>query len=218
MTLKELYSVVNPIKTKNHMILTELLESGAPVVAEGKHDTGTVSVFKNGYILYTEDDRWTIFHISEVMRSGVRYETDKESIVPRKTRVLNASFFYEKDWILGIVMEGNRRMIENGDRVFRKWVEFHYSEYSEEMEQLCFIPQYEIEDDISDWIHTQIVELQKHITPSQWNVFVNITAFGVTEKELAERMHITQQTVSTCYRRAVNNIHKAKRKISKDKM
>lgn len=210
MTLQELFTQVKGKKRKHKPKIDELLNGDYLIIAEGMHDSGTVKVYENGYVLYTEYNHFTIFHVSDVYGKGMEYTTADEYAVPKKSRVIEADYFKDQDWLFRVVMEGNNRIQHNHNVKQNRYVAFRYSGIAEDIDELGYLPEYLVED---DFFQEKINEIKDLISPDLWIVYVSIKAYGITEESLARRLKITQQAVSKRYHKACKVIPEAKEKI-----
>ena len=223
MTLNELYSLVTAPKQKTAPRLRDLMQSESPIIAYGKHDDGEVTVYENGYVVYTESNRMTIFHLKEVYSRGIEYDTCKgDNIVPKRLRAFGASYFHDKDWLFSVVMYGNWRIANNYEKFLRKKIQFHFSSVSEELEYIFPIddePLFdeesdkENEEEIKTLIKTRLKKAEDMIVPSQWHVYVSITGYGITETELACQLGISQQAVSKRFKKCEKHIPRIREEI-----
>jgi len=224
-TLKELYDQVKGEKLEKTPSDKELINSGSPIIASWKCDETEMTAFENGYILYSEWGHHTVFHVSDIYTHGMEYQTYRGNAVPRYMRYLDANFFHDKDWRYRVIMLGNDRIVDNRGTEESEFLAYHFSSISYELEQVYSIPNdSDDEDEIDEeefrkWIRSQITEIKKYIKPTQWKVYVNITAFDKKETEIAEQMKISQQAVSKTYKRSIKNISEVRKKyFSKEKV
>ena len=147
MTLQELFTQVKGKKQKTKPNIHSLNNGRHKIIAEGSHDNGIVKVYDNGYIFYSEDNHFTVFHISDVYGKREEYSSDDENSVPKGTRVIEGEFFNDKDWLFRVVMEGNTRIQHNHNIKQNRYIEFRYSGIAEDLEELSYIPEYLTDDD-----------------------------------------------------------------------
>lgn len=214
MTLQELFTQVKGKKQKSKPKLKTLFNGKHKIIAEGQHDNGIVKVYDNGYIFYSEDNHFTIFHICDVYGKREEYSTGDEMAVPKDTRVIEGDFFYDKDWLFRVVMEGNSRIQHNHNIQQNRIIEFRYSGVAEDLQELCFIPEYLTDDDS---FRVSLDEIKEHVSPDLWVVYVSIKAYGITEAAIAHDLNITQQAVSKRYRKACRTIPEVGKEIARKK-
>ena len=217
MTLNELYAQVKDKKKGTFPKLEDLINSKYRLIAEGKHNTGIVKVYDTGYILYFEDDRYTVFHISDVYGRGEQYATEHEYAVPYDSRRIKAEFFNNQDWLLRIVMEGNDRITHNHENNERRYVAFRYSDIGEDIKQMGYIPEY-LTDDEEPSAEELIDKVREKVDPDLWAVYVSIKIYGKKENALAAELKISQQAVSKRYRKACKTIPEVRDQVDPRKM
>ena len=216
MTLKELRALVQNNKEETAPSYEQLRFGNIPIVACGKHSTGDITVYQNGFVLYTESNHYTIFHIDTVYNKSKQYLTVDEKTVPERLRTIEASVFWDLDWIIRLVMEGNERIIHNNNCAENKLIEFHYSEFSEDMEELCYTPGDLEEKALFEKMCDELVEkVRSKLLPKQWVAYVKIEVHGLSEQELAEELKVSQQAVSRCYARACERILRVKADVER---
>ena len=221
MTLKELAALVTGEKLDHTVRASELLKMNSLVIAKGIHDTGEVTVFQNGYILYTEDNHLTVFHLSDVLGKTVYYKTTHSKIIPEEQRQLEISFFEDLDWLIRIVMYGNGKIVHNCNSILDQKIEFRFAVMPDNHIDMVYIPEYLTDEADNREQQKQLIEAVKvRIVPTQWLVFVNKAGFGMTEAQLGKKLNISQQAVGKRYRKALKNIAKAKEEVKRfsDKM
>lgn len=215
MTLKELASLVSK-KRKHTPNARELRASDEPIIVEGKHSTGTATVYQSGYVLYTEDKHHTVFHISEIIEKRTRYLTSHSDVVPEQSRIIDGEYFQDLDWIIPVVMLGNKRIIHNIIAQQEKRVDYHYSRLIEEPMDLSYLPEYlSPETELLEHKRGMVDEVRDRIVPTQWIVYVGVVGHRMTEKQLAVHLNITQQAVCKRLLKARKNISKVKTEVQK---
>lgn len=217
MTLEELYSQVKDTKKTKYPKIDDLISGKYKVIAEGKHDTGIVKVYETGYILYIEDNKYTIFHITDVYGVGFSYTTQLYQDASIPYRKFNAEFFNDKDWLFRVVMAGNDRIVHNNNVNYERNIAFRYSGIAEDISELCYIPDYlQDNDDDADTVSDKIEQVKSMVSPNLWSVFVSIKVDGELERNVAAELHITQQAVSKRYRKACEQIPQAGKRVNPD--
>ena len=215
MTLRELYSQVRGKKSKEKIRKYQLLARHERQIARYATTMGggsikvSIRVFESGYVLYEEDDKNTVFHLSEICDIGSLYETTDNALVSYKQRMIPAEVYMSADWTLRVILEGNDRIMYNAEKLKKDWQEFSYSGISEDMVQLGFTVDFfkEIEEEISYQKMLDVFRIvQDAMKPIQWDVYVMIKRDGKKEREIAEELGKTQQAVSKDYIKAKETI------------
>ena len=215
MTLRELTAQVTGKKKPKALHYSTLLASGVPVVASSEHDNGSVTAFANGYIVYTEDDYVTVFHVSEITGKNKRVPDDeRDNLGQDKKRI--ADILEDLDWRIGAVMKGNSRITSNREAYQAEMVQYHYSEIPEEVTHIgAYYDLSTDADELSASVRKVVEEIKKEIRPTQWVVYVGIAVNKMTQDEMASHLKISQQAVGKRYKNALRNVSLAKRKVQK---
>ena len=102
MTLKELKAVVKVAdERKPAPKHKELLEKGVNVVVKEVISDGVeITVFENGYVLFTDGKRKTVFKLHEC--EGVDYESVKD-----KSVIFQSTFFENENWYVLLLLVGS---------------------------------------------------------------------------------------------------------------
>jgi len=208
MTLKELYSQVRGRKGKGQLGKYQLLARHERQLAKYVTTMGegtikvSIRVFESGYVLYEEDEKFTVFHLSEIVGKCTEYDTTDGSLVSRKQRTVPAEAFMSSEWYLKILLDGNDRIMHNREKVEADHTEFSYSGISEDMAQLGTTDDY-LKEIIKEIDHQKMLEIfevvKNSMKPIKWEIFVKIMGDGKTQVEIAPLFGMTQQAVSRHY-------------------
>ena len=208
MTLKELYSQIRGRKSKGQLGKYQLLARHERQLAKYVTTMGegtikvSIRVFESGYVLYEEDEKFTVFHLSEIVGKCTEYDTTDGSLVSRKQRTVPAEAFMSSEWYLKILLDGNDRIMHNREKVAADHTEFSYSGISEDMAQLGITEDFlqKIIKEIDHQKMLDVLEVVKNSMKSnKWEVFVKIKGEGKTQAEIAPLFGKTQQAVSRDY-------------------
>lgn len=214
MTLKELTAQVTGKKKPQAMHYSTLLANRIPVIASSEHDNGSVTAFVNGYIVYTEDNYVTVFHVSEITGKNKRVSDERANHGTDKKRI--SDILEDLDWRIGAVMKGNSRITSNREAYQAELVQYHYSEIPEEVTHTgVFYDRMSDTDELTEHIRKVVEEVKKEIRPTQWVVYVGIAVNKMTQDEMATKLNISQQAVGKRYKNALRNVSRAKRKVQK---
>ena len=115
LTLRKLKEMIeSPKKGAKKPTPKSLREGKAPVIAQKviKSDTDlvTITVYKNGYVVYEAMSRVTVFPIEDI--SGYRYSSVAGSSYGCD---LDESYFEEAEWYLRFLLHGEDRLSINLD-------------------------------------------------------------------------------------------------------
>ena len=124
LTLRKLKEMIeSPKKGAKKPTPKSLREGKAPVIAQKviKSDTDlvTITVYKNGYVVYEAMSRVTVFPIEDI--SGYRYSSVAGSSYGCD---LDESYFEEAEWYLRFLLHGEDRLSINLDSRNQKPVAF----------------------------------------------------------------------------------------------
>jgi hypothetical protein len=205
MTLKELYSQVRGRKSKGQLGKYQLLSRHERQLAKYVTTMGggsikvCIRVFESGYVLYEEDEKFTVFHLSEIVNKNMEYDTTDSTLVSRKERNIQSEALMSSEWYVRIILEGNDRIMHNREKVEADHTEFSYSGISEDMAQLGTSDDY-LKEIIKEIDHQKMLEIfevvKNSMKPIKWEIFVKIMCDGKTQVEIAPLYGKTQQAVS----------------------
>lgn len=208
MTLKELYSQVRGRKSKGQLGKYQLLSRHERQLAKYVTNMGggsikvCIRVFESGYVLYEEDEKFTVFHLSEIVNKNMEYDTTDPTLVSRKERNIQSEVLMSSEWYVRIILEGNDRIMHNREKVEADHTEFSYSGISEDMAQLGTSDDY-LKEIIKELDHQKMLEIfeivKNSMKPIKWEIFVKIMGDGKTQVEIATLFGKTQQAVSRHY-------------------
>ena len=208
MTLRELYSQVRGRKSKGQLGKYQLLSRHERQLAKYVTTMGggsikvCIRVFESGYVLYEEDEKFTVFHLSEIVNKNMEYDTTDPTLVSRKERNIQSEVLMSSEWYVRIILEGNDRIMHNREKVAADHTEFSYSGISEDMAQLGITEDFlqKIIKEIDHQKMLDVLEVVKNSMKSnKWEVFVKIKGEGKTQAEIAPLFGKTQQAVSRDY-------------------
>lgn len=208
MTLRELYSQVRGRKSKGQLGKYQLLSRHERQLAKYVTTMGgglikvCIRVFESGYVLYEEDEKFTVFHLSEIVNKNMEYDTTDPTLVSRKERNIQSEVLMSSEWYVRIILEGNDRIMHNREKVAADHTEFSYSGISEDMAQLGITEDFlqKIIKEIDHQKMLDVLEVVKNSMKSnKWEVFVKIKVEGKTQAEIAPLFGKTQQAVSRDY-------------------
>ena len=224
MTLKELYSKISGTGEDGLLGKNQLCERNEKVIARWNEkkkvedDAVQIQVFESGYVLYEEGDNATVFHLDEVVKNQVVYDTVDEGITDKNSRLIPEDAFYTSEWTVGILMVGNERIYENRDKLNSKRIDYSYNDSSDEVGELGFTPDFleafcaEIDNKKREQIFEKV---RSSLKPIEWQVYVMVERDGMKQKEIAEEIGISQQAVSRYYKKACEKIAELREYLKK---
>ena len=165
LTLRKLKEMVeSPKKGEKKPSCKSLREGKYPVVAQKiiKNEVGvvTITVYKNGYVVYQAQNRVTVFPIEDI--SGYRYSSVAGNGYGCN---LTESYFEEAEWYLRFVLRGEDRLSINLDSCNQKRC-ISLSSAMEEM-QLGESVAPDMEEMIVQQMMTAVLEIQSRVMTIQ---------------------------------------------------
>lgn len=215
MTLEELYSKISGTKKDGILGKNQLRERNEKVIANWNEktldeaDDVQILVFESGYVLYEEGNNTTVFHLDEVVEKQIVYSTVEEDVSNKTTRLIPEDTLLKSEWTVGVLMFGNDRIYENRDKLNSKRIDFSYSAMSDEIGILGFTPDFleSFITEIDKEKRSQVFEkIRSTLKPNQWQTYVMTIRDGMKQKDIADKLGITQQAVSKSYKKACEKI------------
>ena len=221
MTLKELFVAANGAKEEVVPYRRQLLSRREKVLAEEASSMGNgsvrvrIRVFESGYVLYEEDEFYTVFHLQDIRGKAKVYNSASEEMV-LDSMTIPEEVFMDADWTLKLTMEGNERLWHNRQKCEQDKIEFSYSGVSEDIEALAYVPDFlrSLNDEIDEERMRKVLEIvSSKMNPITWKVYVMTERDGMMQPEIAEELGITQQAVSKIYRKACEIIARMREQL-----
>jgi len=197
LTLQELKKITDvPRQGEKLPTAKQLRESGAVTARERMGQDSEISAFQNGYALYRVRNHSTVFPIHPcrdyLYLSG-------ESIVH-----LPEQFFYNEQWHLRLVLEGEDRLSRNREERERSW-NVSYSAVSEDWAVMENRAEPLVEHLA---IQETVEELLQGLTKRQRSIIQKYYLQEKTQHQISEELGISQQAVSAALSQAILNIRK----------
>ena len=215
MTLAELYSKVTGRKVNRQIGRRQLLERKEPVIASMITTLGSDSiivrlrVFRSGYVLYEEDNLFTVFHLNDVYGRGTEYHSLFDELIPLPESKIPGEVFMDTEWYIRLLIEGSDRIIRNREKIRNDHIQFSYSDIAEAIPPLAYTPDFfaDITDEINQRRRQAVFDyISSNMNPTLWRVYVLIESEGKKQKEVAKELGITPQAVSKDYKKARKKI------------
>ena len=197
MTLKELKAVVKVAdERKPAPKHKELLEMGVNVVVKEVISDGVeITVFENGYVLFTDGKRKTVFKLHEC--EGVDYESVKD-----KSVIFQSTFFENENWYVLLLLVGMERLEKN----LEKQLADHKVYSSDSIGLADFFVQNE-PDVLDQVIETETMEeIKTVLTEKQVYAVTAYYCEGVSQLEISKNLGISQQAASKLIKRSIQEI------------
>lgn len=195
LTLKELKNQVKEADAKENTPSAKVLESsGVDIVVKEMFSTDAyIAVFANGYVLYREGVKTTVFPLHEC--SGYEYENNGGS----KKR-LNSDFFDNENWYVLLLMIGSDRMATNQVRV----TEYHgFISYQAVAEDRTYLIDH-CKSCLERMIEKELVkELLENLSDRQQKIVYMYFYEQMRQKDIAKALGIRQQSVCEALQRSL---------------
>ena len=200
LTLKELKKVVKVADMKADTPSAKALkESGAEIVVKEVLETdASIAVYENGYVLYQEGTKTTVFPLHKC--SGYEYENADGT----RKRV-KREFFDNENWYIRLLMEAEDRMVYSQSKISTNHGVFSNSDVTDDAE----IMRGSSKDFVDDVIDREILNaLIKELTERQKTVLNLVYFEEMRQQDVADYLGIKQQSVNDLLNRALKTMKK----------
>lgn len=197
MTLKELKAVVKVAdERKPAPKHKELLEMGVNVVVKEVISDGVeITVFENGYVLFTDGKRKTVFKLHEC--EGVDYESVKD-----KSVIFQSTFFENENWYVLLLLVGMERLEKNLEKQLAD-----HKVYSSDSIGLADFYVTNEPDALHKIIEQETIEeIRTVLTAKQMYAITAYYCEGISQIEISKNLGITQQAASKLIKRSIQEI------------
>lgn len=186
MTLRQLKSAVVPAdETKRVPGAKDLRAHGEIFVKEILTDGGEVTVYTNGFVLYSNGSMVTVFPLHSC--GGVSYE-----FANGQCACMRSNVFEDEAWYFRLIMEGESRLESNYDRTLRSHC-VSYSEYKDD----SYIFSDNTQDLCESFFEKDLLDkIQEFLNVREWDIFYRIHVVGELVKDIAKDYGLTPQAVS----------------------
>ncbi len=203
MTLRELMNRADKAAyTKQVPTVMALMESESPVITSEKMKDGIeATAFQNGYVIYQNGNRATVFSLADCRKAYV--EVDQMNT----EHALSFDTFADQPWQIRVFMEGERRLVHNSNNRRRFVGEISYDGFPEggecladsgldPLRMLCEMEEKEEElQKLYDCLET--------LTESQRFILIESVVKGRTDLDVAREMGTSRENVSKSLRRSL---------------
>lgn len=206
MTLRELMNKVEDVSRVERVpSVIGLIDSGSPVVSSEKMGAEIeVTVFRNGFVIYQNGNRATVFPVHKCREYVEKDVTGKEHELP-------FDVFADQPWQMRAFMEGEKRLVHNMNSRRRYAHEISYDAYIEgwdllsddgENDPLRAILEEEIRKEETEQLH-RIVET---FTEKQKFVLFQCVVKGRMQMDVANEMGTTRMNVTISLRKSLDKL------------
>lgn len=195
LTLKELKNIVKVADVEKKVPNPKSLRTSTiPIVVKEVMGTNSeITVYANGYVLYREENRTTVFPLHKC--TSYEYESENGS-----DTLLNESFFDNENWYVRLIMEGTDLMVRNQEKIKIKHGVHSYSGASEEWEELKDRHRDMLEDII---LEEEIKEILDCLSEKQQEVVSLYYLEELNQTDISKILGISQQSVCGIMKRAI---------------
>lgn len=207
MTLRELMNLVDEAAWREQVpTIVQLLQSKSPVAAAEKMgEEIEITAFQNGYVLYQNGDRATVFPLHDCRKEYVeKDQTDTE-------HKLSFEVFAEQPWQTRAFMEGERRLVHNSNNRRRYFNEISYDGFMEGgsilsdeglSDPLTLLLEAETRDEELAKLH----DCLETLTEKQRFILIECVVNGRMQIDVANEMGTTRMNVSISLQRTLDKL------------
>lgn len=198
LTLKELKKIVKVADMEKRIPSVKSLKEHKVVVKEMINADTTISVYDQGYVLYTAGNQSTVFPLHSC--------DDYEYVsVTGDNKEFNKEFFDNENWYIRLLMEAEDRMAYSQSKISTNHGVFSNSDVTDDAE----IMRGSSKDFVDDVIDREILHaLIKELTERQ-KMVLNLVYFEeMRQQDVADYLGIKQQSVNDLLNRALKTMKK----------
>lgn len=206
MTLRELMNTVDEAAWRERVpSVVMIMDSGSPVAAKEEMGNGIeVTAFQNGYVIYQKENHATVFPLHICRDYVERDAVDKEHVIPFEV-------FADQPWQVRVFMEGERRLVHNGN--VRRYLakERSYNVYMEgwnmlsdegEADPLRKIIEEEIRKEENEKLHSILATF----TEKQRFILFQCIVNGRMQIDVANEMGTTRMNVTISLKKSLDKL------------
>lgn len=193
LTLKEVRAMVTG-KYEGRVLTLKQIQKEEILMKEMVDQNTSVTLYKNGLVLYQVDVRYSIFPLPEP--GNYLYEGDK-------CEQVDASFFENENWYIRLILEGEDFLARNQEKLdMRHHLFSHDTDYFKEKDRKD--PSLELLDKLV--IQEMCQEILSHMNEKQRFIFIAYYVEQWQQKEIAKELKISQQAVAKCLKKIITEI------------
>ena len=203
MTLRELMNRADRVAyTKQVPTVAALMESESPVIASEKmKEDIEATAFRNGYVIYQNGDRATVFSLDDCYKAYV--EVDRMDT----EHALSFETFADQPWQIRVFMEGERRLVHNSNNRRRFANEISYDAFAEGGECLADIGLDPLsmlcEREAREEEIQKLYDCLETMTEKQRFILIECVVKGRMHMDVAREMGTSRENVSKSLRRSL---------------
>ena len=202
-TLRELKTKIDAVTEKKLPGYKQLMAQNPVAVAQAKLNGATLTAYQNGYAVYEMDG---VHSVMAVDRCGdYRYDFNDGTY-----QVVSAEVFEEAEWSLRLIMEGERRLENNRNKICRDYEESTLACDGTDWCEAAMVDFMEAENAemLADEELRRLYAAMGKLTERQKEVIELYYFKGMTQQEIAEELGVCQQSVNRIMTQAVKKLKK----------
>lgn len=202
-TLHELKERVELVLEKKIPGYKQLMAMNPVAVARAMVNGAVVTAYENGYAVYEADGAHTVLDVN-------RYGDYRYDFTDGTYQVVPAEVFEEAEWSVRLVMEGERRLENNRNKISRDYEEFALACDGSDWTDAAMIDFMEKENAeiLADEELRKLYAAMSKLTERQTEVIQLYFYKGMSQEEIAEELGIGQRAVSYSLTGALKKIRK----------
>ena len=202
-SLRELKNRVDKVLEKKIPGYKQLMAMNPEVAARTMVNGATLTAYTNGYATYEEDDAHTVLVVDRC--GDYRYEFNDGTY-----EVVPAEVFEDAEWSVRLVMEGERRLESNRNKISRDYEDFALSCDGSDWADATMVDFMESENAemLADEELRKLYTAMGKLTERQQEILQLYFYKGLNQQEIADELGMRQQSVQGCLKSALKKIKK----------
>lgn len=202
-TLHELKERVELVLEKKIPGYKQLMAMNPVAVARAMVNGAVITAYENGYAVYEADGAHTVLDVNRCGDYRYDFTDGTYQVVP-------AEVFEEAEWSVRLVMEGERRLENNRNKISRDYEEFALACDGSDWTDAAMIDFMEKENAeiLADEELRKLYAAISELTERQTEVIQLYFYKGMSQEEIAEELGIGQRAVSYSLTGALKKIRK----------
>lgn len=172
------------------------------VTKDEKNGNLIIRVYKDGFVYFEERKHFTVFSLEDVKGAEIVYEAVAPELTVKVSRSIAQEDYLQMCWYVALYLISMDRMASNGEKKQGKHMDCHITD---EMQNLYWMGRTVdfLEKERREELERRVLGI---IKPRNWQIFRILFYDQMTQQELANCLHKTQQAVSKIYRDTLNKL------------
>ena len=202
-TLRELKTKIDAVTEKKLPGYKQLMAQNPVAVAQAKLNGATLTAYQNGYAVYEMDGVHSVMAVDRC--EDYRYDFNDGTF-----QVVLAEVFEEAEWSLRLIMEGERRLENNRNKICRDYEESTLACDGTDWCEAAMVDFMEAENAemLADEELRRLYAAIGKLTERQKEVIELYYFKGMTQQEIAEELGIGRRSVGNVLEGAIKKIKK----------